>query len=537
MMPSDLILVNGHVLTGEASPSESTAVAIVQGRILEVGDDRSALEWKRADSIVIDLEGRSIAPAFNDAHCHVMSVGFTAQEIDATSPPNRTIGDIVDRIASRVAGLPPGTWVTARGYDQARLTERRHPTRHDLDPVSPDHPAIVIRACGHVLVANSHALALAGIDRDTPDPGGGTIDRDADGEPTGVLREAAMTLCRSLIPPPTTDDIQQALLLAGEEYRAQGVTSVAEAGIRTSTELGAYISLAREGRLPLRTYLMMMIDETLGSMRDLGIMTGLGDAWLRIGPAKIFLDGSIGGRTARMSQPYEAEDDNLGLWMQQPQVMKDKIKAAHHAGFQCCAHAIGDAAIELLLEAFEEALAEAPRSDHRHRIEHSSILRPDLIDRIQRIGALPVPGTSFLYAFQRAYVENLGMDRIRHAYAMRTFFDRGIVAPASTDAPVVSTSAMIGIQTMMTRRSEEGEVLFAEERVNLEEAIRAYTYNGAYASFEENLKGTLAPGKLADVVVLETDLRNVDPENIGEVEADMTIAEGEIVYARNGAAT
>jgi predicted amidohydrolase YtcJ len=534
-MPADLILTNGHVLTGEVTPSDATSVAIVRGRIVAVGDAAAVRDWQRPGMTVIDLNGRSMAPAFNDAHCHVMSVGFKANELDAATPPNRRIQDIIDRVAERAASLPAGSWIQARGYDQARLADHRHPTRHDLDPVSPDHPVVIVRACGHVVAANSRALEIAGIDRNTDDPEGGTIDRDEHGEPTGVLREAAAKLVRGKIPEPTLDEIQEALVLAGAEYHAQGVVSAAEAGIRTNTELGAYIGLAREGRLPLRVYLMMMIDETLDPMRQLGIRTGLGDAWLRIGPAKIFLDGSIGGRTARMSQPYEAEDDNLGLWMEQPRVMKDKIKAAHHAGFQCCAHAIGDAAIELLIEAFEEALEEAPRPDHRHRIEHSSILRPDLIDRIQKLGAIPVPGTSFLYAFRKAYVENLGMDRIRHAYAMRTFFDRGIVAPASTDAPVVSTSAMIGIQTMMTRRSEEGELLYPEERIALEEAVRAYTYNGAYASFEEHIKGTLAPGMLGDVVILETDLRDVAPDEIASVRVDFTVAEGDVVYARDGA--
>ncbi|MBX6342607.1 MAG: amidohydrolase, partial [Thermomicrobiaceae bacterium] len=409
------------------------------------------------------------------------------------------------------------------------------PTRSDLDPVSPEHPVLITRACGHIGVANSRALALAGIDRSTPDPEGGTIDRDASGEPTGVVREAALALVREHIPAPTVEETMEAIVLAGRQFLKDGVTSVAEAGIANATQLRAYETLAREGRLPVRTYLMMLIDDTLEPLARLGVQTGLGDVWLRIGPAKIFLDGSIGGRTARMSQPYEGEDDNLGLWMQEPRLMQEKLIAAHKAGFQCCAHAIGDAAIHLLLDAYEEALREAPRPNHRHRIEHSSILRPDLIERIQRLGVIPVPGTSFLHAFEKAYVQNLGMDRIRYAYAMRTFFDRGIVAPASTDAPVVSTSAMIGIQTMVTRRSEEGDVIWPEERITLEEAIRAYTYNGANASFEEGIKGTIAPGKLADLTVLETDLRQVEPEALGQVRVDLTVVDGEVVYDRAGA--
>lgn len=532
-MSGNLILTGGHVLTGHRTPSDATAVAIRHGRIAAVGSDHDILAWKTPESKLIDLSGRSIAPAFNDAHCHIMSVGFMAREVDARTPPNRTVQDIVDRVAERVRSTERGLWITARGYDQARLEDQRHPTRDDLDPVSPDNPVILIRACGHIGVANSKALELAGIDAKTPDPEGGTIDRDASGRPTGVLREEANKLVRRTVPDPTVDEIREALILAGQEYHAQGVTSAAEAGIRTSDEMAAYTSLYREGKLPLRSYLMMMIDERLELLKELGIRTGVGDDMLRIGPAKIFLDGSIGGRTARMSQPYDGEDDNLGLWMQDPQLMKQKLIDAHLAGFQCCAHAIGDAAIDLLLSAFEEALKQAPRSDHRHRIEHSSILRPDLLDRIQALNAIPIPGTTFLHSFQKAYVANLGMDRIRYAYAMREFLNRGIVAAASTDAPVVSTSAMIGIKTMMTRLSEEGEELYAEEKITLEEAVHAYTWAGAYASFEESIKGTLDPGKVGDIVVLETDLRGVESAEMGSVNVDLTAMNGEVVYQRD----
>ena len=534
-MSNNYLFVNGHVMTGELDHRPASAVAVSQGRIVSVGSESDVRPWVAPSTEVIDLKGRTIAPGFNDAHCHPMFVGFGLQQVNASTPPNMTVADIVDRIAQRIHETPPGVWVMARGYDQARLAENRHPSRHDLDPVSPLNPVIVVRACGHIAVANTRALELAGITRNTPDPEGGTIDRDEHGEPTGVLREAALTMGRAAIAEPTSEQIRNALLLAGKQYLSMGVTSVAEAGIRTPAEFQAYQGLAEQGDLAVRTYLMMMIDETLQPLSQLGMRTGFGDAWLRIGPAKLFLDGSIGGRTARMSQPYEDEDDNLGLWMQDPQLMKSKIKEAHKAGFQCCAHAIGDAAIELLIQSFEEAMLEAPRPDPRHRIEHSSILRPDLIDRIQRIGAIPVPGTSFLYAFKNAYVQNLGMDRIRYAYAMRTFFERGIVAPASTDAPVVSTSAMIGIQTMVTRRSEEGDEIWSEERVSLEQAVRAYTWNGAYASFEEKIKGTIEPGKLADLVVLETDLRQVQPKELGRVNVDLTISEGNIAYSRDAA--
>jgi predicted amidohydrolase YtcJ len=529
----DIIFVNGRVITGELERSEATAVAIRLGRIAAVGSDEDALAWAHGGARVVDLHGRAIAPGLNDAHCHPMSVGFMAREVDAHSPPNRTVADIVARVAERAQQTPAGDWLLARGYDQARLKDQRHPTRLDLDPVTPQHPVVIVRACGHIGVANSRALDLAGIDRNTPDPEGGTIDRDAHGEPTGVLRESALQLVRSQMPPPTVEQIKEALVIAGNEFLSQGVTSVAEAGIHRAEELRAYIELRNEGRLPVRTYLMMMIDETLDHLISLGITTGFGDEWLRIGPAKYFIDGSIGGRTARMRRPYEGETDNYGLWMDDDTAaIKARFIKAHKAGFQCCAHAIGDGAIELLLDAYEEALAQAPRIDHRHRIEHCSIVDAELVQRIARVGAVPIPGTTFLYAFKNAYVQNLGMERIRYAYGMNTFYEHGIVAAASTDAPVVSTSAVLGLQTMMTRRSEEGDVIWGEEAVSLEEAVRAYSWNGAYASFEEHIKGSLTPGKLGDAVVFNTDITQVAPDALGQVQVDMTVADGRVVYER-----
>jgi len=344
-----------------------------------------------------------------------------------------------------------------------------------------------------------------------------------------------LTLVTDVIPPPTPEQIRQALVVAGQQFLSQGVTSVAEAGVRTSNHMSAYEDLEACGDLPVRTYLMMMIDETLEPLEALGIKTGFGDEWLRVGPAKLFLDGSIGGRTARMSAPYEGETDNVGLWMYEPDEIKEKMLRAHQAGFQLCAHAIGDAAIALLLDCYEEALERYPREDARHRIEHCSIIDLDIIHRIKRIGAVPIPGTSFLYYFNNAYIQNLGWDRIRYAYGMNTFYEHGIVAAASTDAPVVNTDPAIGLQTMMTRSSEEGTVMWAEEAVPLTEALRAYTYNGAYASFEERIKGTLEPGMLADAVVFDRDIASVDPQEIGTVQADMTIVDGHVVYHRAGA--
>jgi predicted amidohydrolase YtcJ len=317
-----------------------------------------------------------------------------------------------------------------------------------------------------------------------------------------------------------------------EALLAQGVTSTAEAGIDRPEELRAYQALWRRGELPVRSYLMMIIADALDELIEVGVQTGFGDARLRIGPAKLFSDGSIGGRTARMRKPYVGQPDNVGLWMQDPDEMKRLVRKAHSAGFQVGVHAIGDAAIDLILDAYEEAQTADPRPNPRHRIEHCSIVDLATIDRIKRLGVVPIPGTSFLYYFRDAYVQNLGMDRIRHTYGMRSFADRGVVAAASTDTPVVPPSATIGLQTMMTRTDIGGAVVWPDEAVTLDEALRAYTVNGAFASFEEGIKGVLAPGMIADVAVFETDLDAVPALEIGSVRVDHTIIDGNVVYSR-----
>ncbi|HQY32176.1 MAG TPA: amidohydrolase family protein, partial [Thermomicrobiales bacterium] len=360
-----------------------------------------------------------------------------------------------------------------------------------------------------------------------------SIDRDEHGEPTGVLRESAMELIRPLMPAANEDDLVRQLGLAHRAFLKTGVTSITEAGIRSPMEMAAYQRVRQSASPKLRTYLMMMIDETLEHLAALGIKTGFGDEWVRIGPAKLFADGSIGGRTCRMREPFNGEAENVGLWMEPPDVMKQKIVKAHSLGFQVGVHAIGDAAIDMLLDAYEEAQTKFPRPNTRHRVEHCSIIDFATLQRIKRLGAVPVPGTSFLYYFTSAYLQNIGADRLRYSIAMRTFADEGIVAAASTDAPVVPVSATVGLGMMMDRTDVNGTVVWPEEKVSLEEAIRAYTWNGAYASFEETIKGSLEPGKLGDVTVFETDLRALSSAEISGARVDLTISDGQIAYDRS----
>ncbi|MCC7021920.1 MAG: amidohydrolase [Thermomicrobiales bacterium] len=529
-MPGDLLLVNGRVRTMDPANPAASAVAIRMGRIVYVGDDAEAQAAAAPGSAVIDLAGRTATPGLNDAHAHPMGVGFALRDLDLSPERNATIADLQALVRTAAGNRLAGSWLLGRGYDDARLAERRHPTRADLDAVAPEHPVLLLRMCHHIGVANSAALRLAGITHETADPEDGLFDRDAHGEPTGVLREGALSAVQALLPEPDEAEIMAALEAAGREFLRHGVTSAVEAIVRDPRQLRAYQRLREREALPIRTYLMMIIDETLDDLVSLGIRTGFGDEWVRIGPAKLFSDGSIGGRTARMHAPYEGEPENFGLWMMPPEELKAKVRRAHDAGFQVGIHAIGDAAIDLVLDAYAEAQVANPRPDARHRIEHCSIVDDRILGRIRDLGVVPIPGTSFLRHFRDAYVTNLGEWRIGQTYGMRSFARFGITAAASTDAPVVPVNALAGIQTMVTRRDILGRPCNLEEAIPLDDALRAYTVNGAYASFEEGIKGMLKSGLLGDITIFETDLATVDPNDLASVGVDYTVVAGKVVY-------
>lgn len=533
-MAGNILIHGGPILTMNRQQPQAEAVGIINGKVRAVGDLADVKSEMGSTYDQIDLKGRMATPGLYDAHAHIIGTGAAASEIELNADSVSSIEEIVQLVKQRAQESGDGAWIVGQGYDQELLAERRHPNRYDLDAVAPDQPVMLHRSCHHIMAVNSKALELAGITANTPDPDGGTIDRDEHGEPTGVLRETARKAVQAQVPELTNDDVLEHLITGGKIFREHGVISVGDAGYASSNR-EAMIAFQRAhgaGTLPVRTNMMMLINDTLDELIDLGIRTGMGDSWLRIGNAKLFTDGSIGGRTARMSKPYEGEAENVGLWMEDPEVMKAKIVRTHKAGFQQGHHAIGDAAISLLLDAYEQAQAEQPMDDFRPRIEHCSIVDSAMLDRIQKIGAVPIPGTTFLYDMRPAYLANLGEERVRYAYAMKTYQDRGIVAAASTDAPVSLVNPMIGIQMMMTRTDRNGDSIFTEECLSLEDAIRAYTWNGAYATHTEHEKGSLEPGKLGDVTIFETDLRSADPHSLKDVRTDFTIADGEVVYER-----
>jgi predicted amidohydrolase YtcJ len=532
-MPADLIFLNGTVITIDDDQPTAEAVAVLGNRIARVGSSAEMRDEVGSTTRVVDLEGRTLLPGFNDNHTHPISYGLGLSLIDArpgTVPSLTALQEAFRAAAMTTSTTIRDGWLLARGYDDSRLDVRRHPTRQELDDVTGGRPAFLTRTCGHLGVANSAALARAGITRTTPDPEGGQIDRDERGEPTGLLRETAMHLVHEQIPRSTRAESKDALRAAGERFLAFGITSVGEARIRTSDEFAAYQELLAAGELPVRVFTMMLIDDTLDPLSRLGMRTGWGDAWLRIGPAKLFQDGSGGGRTAAMTTDYVNDPGNRGITIYDQDGLNERFSRAHAAGFQLAAHAIGDRAITMILDAYEDALTKTPKADHRFRIEHCGMCTPEIIDRMVRLEIIAVPQPSFIYELGDSYIRNFTSEQLACSYPSRTWFDRGIVAVGSSDVPVVDCDVLVNLRSAITRLTQTEQRMGPGQGVTIEEALQMFTINGAYASFEEGIKGTITPGKLADLVVLSGDPRAIPPEDLPSLSVEMTVIDGRVAY-------
>ncbi|MCS7051429.1 MAG: amidohydrolase, partial [Thermomicrobium sp.] len=365
---------------------------------------------------------------------------------------------------------------------------------------------------------------------DTVDPAGGRIVRDASGEPTGLLQERAQEFVRQLVPEPTVQDLERALRRAGERFLAHGITSVTEAGIGRPEELQAYQNLRQRGDLPVRSRVMLYIDQMLEPAERLGLRAGFGDQWLRIGPLKLLQDGAGGARTAAMSVPYPGEPDNFGIAVYTQEQLDDAFLRVARLGSQAAAHAIGDRAIDMVLTAYERALRHYPIPDHRWRIEHCGLLRPDLLDRMARLGVVAVPQPAFGFYLGDAYRRNFSDEWLALAYPTRSWLERGIPVAFSSDTPVIPPDPWVGIRAAVRRRTRTGQPFGPAQGIDILEALRLYTAGGAYASFEEREKGRIARGYLADLVVVDRDPRTVDPDELPTLRTVMTIVDGRIVW-------
>lgn len=530
----DLALINGRIFTADPARPWATALAIRGGYIAYVGEDAAeARATAGAQAQVIDLAGRMATPGLIDVHTHPIFYGGSLANVNIQDGVE-SVADILARVAERVATTSAGEWISGWGYYTLMLAEGRPPLRWELDAVAPEHPVVLRDRSGHEIAVNSLALQLAGITRDTPDPEGGRIERDDSGGPNGILVENAMEAVSRVSQQANTPERAEAdLRRAIDSFLAFGITSVGEALMGSPEHFQLYQRVQAESDRP-RVRFNLMLDHwsMLEPAEKMGLMSGFGDRWLRAGTIKFFIDGTEGQRTAKLSEPFTDQPDNTGMWMFAPDVFLERILRAHLAGWQCAVHAIGDAAIELTLDAYRDAQRALPRPDIRHRIEHASLLRPDLIQRLAEEAVIPVPGARFASNDYPVLMDAFGAERLRWYQPWSSLIERNIPVPVSSDAPVQSPDPARNLWAIVNSRSEfEREVVMQpDERIPLSETLLAYTRAGAYASHEEHLKGMLRSGLLGDVTVFDRDLTQVEPLELDQVGTTLTVVDGCVAF-------
>jgi predicted amidohydrolase YtcJ len=532
---ADLIVVNANVITIDKSKPRVEAFAVENGRFSAIGTNAEIRRLATAGTKVVDLKGKTVTPGFNDVHLHPRAV-FPDDSPYSTpwlGPDKvKNIDELVAALKRKAARTPKGLLVGGDRYDDISLG--RHPNRHDLDKASTEHPISVTHASGHVIAVNSYILEASGITKDTQDPPGGSFDRDPDGTPNGVIREGARRLLKHASAAPVPPDEEVAgLVRCFKEYASRGLTSVGMAG--GSPESLRHLEAARAAGNPERVG-FMFYETHFPAVQALGLKSGFGDDMLRLTSIKVFHGNSLSGRTAWLNDPYSDRPDYYGIPPARSQEDLDKaFQQMHDAGWQTATHSNGDREIAMVLTAIERAQARNPRPDPRHRIEHASVMNQALLDRAKKDGVVLV-----FHSYMWEHGEKLasfGEKRLAMIHPYRTAIDMGIPVAGHSDSTVSAADPLLRIQDMVTRRGSNGKEYGANQRVTVDEAIKVWTLDGAYATFEENIKGSITPGKLADFVVLAADPRGVSPLAIKDIVVDSTYVGGKPVSSAPGNAT
>lgn len=522
---AELAICDGNIITVNPSNPKAESLSTINGRFLVVGSNREVKKTIGKDTFVLDLKGKTVLPGLIDCHVHLVKYGLQKKWIDLRNA--KSIGELKRRLERRVSSSAKGSWIAGHGWDQDRFEEKRYPTRLDLDEVAKENPAVLTRVCGHICVVSTTALRIANITKERGPVQGGRIDIDSEtGQPTGILRESAQDLVWKAFPLPTPKELEDAIVAACRDAVKVGLTSI-HCLVDSSNEVSALHALRRRNMLPLRVGILPP-RELLESLTDLGITTGFGDDYLRIGPVKIFADGSLGARTAALAEPYSDDPGNMGILVFSQDELNIIVEKAHKSDLQVAIHAIGDKAVEFALTAVENALSRFPRKDHRHRIEHASVLNRFLIERMKHLNV--VASIQPTFTISDFWVpRRVGVKRVRLVYPFKTLMKSGVVIVGSSDSPTEILNPILGIHAAVTRGG-----FLPEESLNVNEAIRAFTINAAYASFEEESKGSIEKGKLADFIVLSEDITRIPTERINDVRVGMTVVGGRVVYSRRG---
>lgn len=533
-LSSDLLILNATVRTLDPALPEAEAIAVLGNRIVAVGQSEQLRHFRGPRTQVIDAAGRLVLPGFNDAHVHFLSGGFQLSNVDLRNA--RSPEELARRVSAFAAGLPAGRWITGGDWDHERWPGAPLPTRQLLDPVTPNTPVFITRLDGHMALANSVALRIAGVGRETQDPPGGLVIRDPESRhPTGILKDAAMALVSQHIPQPARAEKLAAARAASQHAAGLGVTSVQD--MSGNQDLGVYQELLDQGQLITRIYSFWPLPQW-ERLASTGVRAGFGSPMLRIGGLKGFADGSLGSTTAWFFEPFADSPDSCGLATDEmipAGLMSRRVREASVAGLQIAIHAIGDRANCEVLSLFEEALASLGNPSPRFRIEHAQHLRSADIPRFARAGVI-ASMQPYHCADDGCWAEKrIGPDRCRTTYAFRSLLDNGALLAFGSDWTVAPLNPFLGIAAAVTRQTLDGrhpDGWIPEEKITVTEAIRAYTVGSATAESQEKLKGTLTPGKLADLVMLDRNVFTVPPAEIAGTTVLLTMVDGHIVHRR-----
>jgi predicted amidohydrolase YtcJ len=539
-MKADVILKNASIKTMDSARPSAEAIAFFRDRILAVGQNQEVMELAGPQTNCLDMTGKTILPGFIDAHEHLSWFAEGYLNLDCSPQRADTIDRLLDIIKQKTLDIEPGKWIRGVLYDDTKMKDGRVLHRDDLDKAAPETPVIVVHISGHWGIVNSKALACGGLNRNSPDPKGGELGRDAStGRLDGRLYEMAvfnfafesLAVQPTVVPPYPREVRKDAVRKAAAFLNAAGVCGVGDA-LCAPSYITTYHDLLHEGMLSLRIN-MIVPYQFLANFENVGLTGRWGNSWVGCSGIKIIVDGAIAGRTAAISQGYENDPDDHGLLLIDSQEELDQIiQRIHDLGYQACVHANGDIAINMVLDAIERAQRSNPSIQPRHRIEHCTMIDDKILKRMARLKVMALPFVSYLWQHGEKLRPFYGA-RAGRMFAHKSFLEAGIKVASGSDHPVGLHSPLLGIQCMVTRKTAAGETVGPNERISLKEAIRVYTADAAYATFEENRKGMLKPNMLADVVVLEQNPWKVKPEEIASIDVEMTIVGGKIVYRRN----
>jgi len=522
----DYVVLNARVITIDDDIPQAEAFAVKGDRFVAVGTSSDIRNLASSRTEIIDAEGMTITPGFIDAHSHPSGAGVS--ELVQVNADRRSVAEIKNVLQERANATPEGQWVQAFKYDDTKLSEGRPINRFDIDELVPNHPTVVRHRGGHTSVYNSMALALAGVTSETPDPPGGRFYRDANGTLTGLVAGPARSVFNSLIPSDSTrEQRRDGVKLISELMTQAGLTSVHQTG-GGQNDMIAYQDARADGDMRFRMYLFPR-GQLFNDLVNAGVRTGMGDEVFRIGAVKFTADGSASERTMRMSTPFEGRPDDYGLLYMTEEEIHESVENAHRNDFQVAVHANGDVTIDMVLNAYQRVQELWPRENPRHRIEHCSLVNPELLTRIKNLGVIPAPFYTYIHYHGNKWVE-YGEEKMRWMFAHKSFLDYDIpVAPASDYTPG-PYEPMMAIQSMVTRKDFDNRVWGPNQRISVDDALRICTMNGAYASFEESIKGSITTGKLADFVILADDPHDVDPDEIKNIEIVRTVVGGTTMY-------